>query len=237
MTRLLDETRAAREKALLDKISDLEKKVESGGSPSALDVRLKAIEDKLAGGHGTQSMTIYDAKGQPIVVPYDPSFMEAMRRQADAQHELEQQKFWLQLFGNKDGAGSEFKEAIKRLEDQVAEANKNVEKFKEALLNQQIASLHEQLDDLKEELKTAPGEGKSVLDFAQEAGANIREGAAEAGKLVKDAVHEGMQDIKEIMTNRPRTPPPSVNRSPQQIADIMVAENQVLSALGEKPNA
>jgi hypothetical protein len=78
------------------------------------------------------------------------------------------------------------------------------------------------------------GENKGVLDFAGEAAQDIREGAAEIAKQVKEGVTESIDKLSQIITNRPTTTVPVVQRTPEEIADIMDAENTFLGSIGEK---
>ena len=80
----------------------------------------------------------------------------------------------------------------------------------------------------------AAGDGKGILEFAREAGADVKDGALAAAKEVRDSVDKGLDTIKEIVTRQPAAPANAVPRNPQQITAILEGENKFLQAIGER---
>ena len=231
------ELRRQEQQVLLDRIA----KLESGGSRDPVLARLEAIEKQITGGGMPTTMTIYDEKGHPMVLPYDRSFQDAMTRKAEAETKLQEFNQMLAMMGNRGGMDEATKAQMKRLEDATADANKRVEDLVKAMTDQRMAQLEAAVKNAQDRAKAAEeaaaagtGETKGVLDFASEAAGDMREGAAEIAKQVKEGVSESIEKLGQIITNHPITTTPAVQRTPEEIADIMDAENTFLGSIGEK---
>ena len=176
-----------------------------------------------------------------MVLPYDRSFQDAMTRKAEAETKLQEFNQIIALTGNRGGVDEATKAQMKRLEEETATANKRVEELIKAMTDQRIAQLEAGVKEAKDRAKAAEeavangtGESKGVLDFASEAAQDIRAGAAEAAREIKEGVTESIDKLSQIITNRPTTTAPAVQRTPEEIADIMDAENTFLGSIGEK---
>ena len=103
-----------------------------------------------------------------------------------------------------------------------------------ALTDQKIARLEERVKNA-EDLALHPTDGKGVLDVVSEAGADLREGAAEAGKELKVAVTDGFATLAKLFSKNPveTIAQPFVAKSPQRIAMILSAENDYMRAIHE----
>jgi hypothetical protein len=231
------EQRRQEQQVLLDRIA----KLESGGFRDPVLARLESIEKQISGGGMPTTMTIYDEKGHPMVLPYDRSFQDAMTRKAEAETKLQEFNQIIALTGNRGGVDEATKAQMKRLEEETATANKRVEELIKAMTDQRIAQLEAGVKEAKDRAKAAEeavangtGESKGVLDFASEAAQDIRAGAAEAAREIKEGVTESIDKLSQIITNRPTTTAPAVQRTPEEIADIMDAENTFLGSIGEK---
>jgi hypothetical protein len=86
-------------------------------------------------------------------------------------------------------------------------------------------------------VNSGSGDGKGVLDVAQNAGQDLKEAAVALGKGIQDNIDKGIDSIREVITNKPTGSVNQVARSPQQIAAIMQGENDLLNSLGVRPNA
>ncbi len=230
---LREERQREHEQQLLNRIAELEKRQESGqGSP--LMTRLEAIEKKLEGSSQSSTMTIYDEKGNPMVLPYDRSYMVALNRKQEVETEAIRTAQMIELLKGRGDSGDKYTPLLEALKKEQEAANRKVEELTKSLSDQRIGHLEERIKAAEELALSSGGEGKGVLEFAAQAGADIKEGAAAALKEVGDRVDRGVDTLKEVITNRPAAPPVTTPRSPQEIADIMETENAVLHAIGEQ---
>lgn len=234
IARLREERQREHEKTLLDRISELEKKLEHSGQLSPLEQKVKELEERLSGGGQAATMTIYDEKGNPMVLPYDRSYMQAIIRKQEVETEKIKTEQLLQMLGNRGDNTEKFTPLLDALKKEQAEANKKVEDLTKSLADQRIAHLEERVRAAEDLAASGTGESKGILEFAAEASENIRDGAAAAGKELKDSIEHGVDTIKEVITNRPPAPPNPNPRTPGQIADIMESENSFLASVGEK---
>jgi phage-related tail protein len=112
-------------------------------------------------------------------------------------------------------------------------ANKKIDELTKQMYDNQIAALKSEIKAAQDMATNSGGDGKGVLDVATEAGENLKEGAMAIAREVKESMDSGMNNLKEILTNRPSTPVTTVNRSPQEITAIIEEENALLGSLGE----
>lgn len=233
LARLREERQREHEQQLLNRIADLEKKMETGGQASPLMTRLEAIEKRLEAGGQASTMTIYDDKGNPMVLPYDRSYMAALNRKAEVETEAIRTAQMIELFKGRGGGDEKWQPLLESLKEEQKLANKRVEDLTKSLADQRIDHLEERVKAAEELAASSGGEGKGILEVASEAGADLKEGAADVVREVKGSVEHGIDTIREILTNRPVPPANATPRSPQEIADIMEAENTFLGTIGE----
>jgi hypothetical protein len=190
LANLKSEREKEREEKLLSRIAELEKKLESG--------------------QGLKVMTIYDEKGNANVLPYDASYMEAMK--------LQQMK---QLFMSDDNS------QLIMLQKQVADLTK-------ALNDEKMTSMRKEIIELKE-LAAHPADGKGILEVAESAGTDVKDLLIAAGKEVKNTLEDGLSNIAAAVSNKGKIGQDPFNdgiqRTPEQIIGIMETENALLEAL------
>lgn len=234
LARLREERQKDKEQQLLNRISDLEKKLETGGTGTPMMQRLEAIEKRLEGGGQPPTMTIYDDKSNPMVLPYDRSFMAALQRKMDVEAEAVKTTQLMEILKVRGGDDSKLTPILERLQKDQEAANKRVEELKTALQDQRVQHLEERVAKAEELAASAGGDSKGILDLAAEAGADMRSGAAEAVTALKEGIDKTVERVTDAVKNRPTSSTPAANRSPDQIVGIMEAENQFLTAIGEK---
>lgn len=235
LNRLREERQKEHEQRLLDRIAELEKKAEGGGPGgylATLEAKIKELENRLTGGSAT--MTILDDRGNPMVLPYDRSYMAALNRKAEVETDAIKTTQMIELFKGRGDGSDKYTLILESLKKEQEAANKRVEDLTKALNDQRIAHLEERIKAAEEMAGSMGGEGKGVLDLASEAGSDIKEGVQFAAEKLKETISEGFDKASSIMANRP-APVTIVNpRTPEKIADIIDAENEFLSAIGEK---
>lgn len=233
--RKLDEERQQeREQRLLDEIKSLREKVESGVQSNPILSRLEAIEKQISGSGQQSTMTIYDEKGNPMVLPYDRSLMAAITRKNEVEAravETEQMMRLLMVRGTDD---SKYVPLLEQLKKEQEAASRKVEELTKSLMDQKIEHLEERVKNAEEMAASNIGEGKSVLDYAQQAGDDLKDGIETVAKEVKSGLDHVTDRISDIVTSRPPTPKTVTTRTPQQIGDILEAENNFIRAIGEK---
>lgn len=236
VARMREDRQKEHEQQLLERIKDLEKKLETGGQIDPTVARLEAIEKKLDGGGQATTMTIYDGQGNPMVLPYDRSFVIALTRKQDAEAELVKTRQFAEMFNARGGSDERLTPVLKALEDKFNESAKKVEELTKTIQDDRIKGLEARVKAAEDLALSGTGEGKGVLEFAEGASADIREGAMALGKDIKDGVTESIEKLTGLLTKRSATPVTALAtpRSPDQIADIMESENAFLSAIGEK---
>ena len=222
------------------KLGDLESKLHSAMEPGAGS----ATE--------TKTMTIADEHGNPMVIPYDPMLMEAIRREQEARaRKAEREEMMTQMaaFTGKGSPDTEsLKDLLKPFDDALKEARGEVAKLREDLQNQRLEALRKETEGAKQEAAEAKqeareakemaaaggGEGKGLLDYAGTAGAEARDALDKVAKDIRGTV-EGMGDkITSVLTGARIPPRPRQGSSltPSEVADIMEVENRISQRIG-----
>jgi hypothetical protein len=233
VTHLREERQRDNEKRLLDRIAELEKKNEGGGRVAQLEAELKQLKESLSAPGQAPTMTIYDGAGNPMVLPYDRSYMEALRRKQEVETEASRTEQMVRMMSLNHGKDNEFEPILAQMKADREAANKKIDELTKQMYDNQIAALKSEIKAAQDMATNSGGDGKGVLDVATEAGENLKEGAMAIAREVKESMDSGMNNLKEILTNRPSTPVTTVNRSPQEITAIIEEENALLGSLGE----
>ena len=85
LNRLREERQREHEKQYEDRIKELESKISGGSEVEKLRTEIEDLKKQLSGGGQANYMVIMDEKGQPMQLPYDRSFMEALRRKQEVE--------------------------------------------------------------------------------------------------------------------------------------------------------
>ena len=168
-------------------------------------------------------MTIYDSNNNPMRIPTDRGLIEALRNKAAAEARLVEFQSMREMMGNNNSGNSE-----------IAALQKKVDDLVKALTDQKISRLEERVK-LAEEAALHSTDGKGVLDVMSEAGADLREGAAEAGKELKESIDQGFATLSKMFSKNSVDPiaQPLVTKSPERIAMILEAENHYMKSIHE----
>ena len=234
VTHLREERQRDNEKRLLDRIAELEKKNEGGGRVAQLEAEIKQLKESLSGAGQAPTMTIYDGNGNPMVLPYDRSYMEAMRRKQEVETESLRTEQMVRMMSLNGGKPDQFEPILAQMKADREAANKKIDELTKQMYDNQIAALKSEIKAAQDMAANSGGDGKGVLDVATEAGENLKEGAMAIAREVKESMDTGLTKIGEILTNRPPVPVTTVNRSPQDITAIIEEENALLGSLGEQ---
>jgi hypothetical protein len=231
---LREERQRDNEKRLLDRIAELEKKNEGGGRVAQLEAEVKKLTESLSGAGQTPTMTIYDGAGNPMVLPYDRGFTEALRRKQEVETESLRTEQMVKMMMLNGGKPDQFEPILAQMKADREASNKKIDELTKQMYDNQIAALKSEIKAAQDMAANSGGDGKGVLDVATEAGENLKEGAMAIAREVKESMDTGLTKIGEILTNRPPAPVTTVNRSPQDITAIIEEENALLGSLGEQ---
>jgi hypothetical protein len=234
LNHLREERQRDNEKRLLDRIAELEKRNEGGGVIEQLKAEIKQLKESLAGAGQASTMTIYDSAGNPMVLPYDRGFTEALRRKQEVETESLRTEQMVRMMMLNGGKPDQFEPVLAQMKADREAANKKIDELTKQMYDNQIEALKHEIKAAQDMAANSGGDGKGVLDVATEAGENLKEGAMAIAREVKESLDNGMTNLKEILTNRPPAPANTVVRSPQEISGIIEEENALLGSLGEQ---
>ncbi len=234
LARLREDRQREEKQQLLNRINEMEKKLEGGGEVAKLQAQIEDLKRSLAGAGQATTMTIYDDKGNPMVLPYDRSYMAALNRKQEVETEAIRTEQMMKMLTLSGGNSDKYSPLMESLKKDMEAANKRVEDLTKAMMDQRIDHLEARVKAAEELAVSGGGDGRGILEVVEQAGTDFKEGAMAVGKEVKDSFDSGMKTIKEIVTNRPATVVNTTPRSPQEISAIMEAENVFLSSLGEQ---
>ena len=131
--RLRDERHQDNEKRLLDRIAELEKKNEGGGVVAQLQAQIEELKKQLSGAGQQATMILYDDKGNPMQVPYDRSFMEALRRKQEVETESARTEQMIKLMTLNGGSNDRFDQMMAEMKADREAANKRIEELSKAI--------------------------------------------------------------------------------------------------------
>lgn len=222
---------------LVNRTAELEEKLKEGGPQQGSQ-------------QGEKTMTIADERGNPMVVPFDPLLMDAIRREQEAKsRKAEREEMLAQMAGlGRGGTDQEAMKAIlKPYEDEMKAARDQISQLQQDLRQQQIDQLKKETEAAKTEAKTATAEAreakemaaaatrgdKNLADYLGEAGTEAKDAIQKAAKDVKDGLTEAGDRVASIVTGRAPTRR-EAPKSPGDVAAIMEAENEFLAKLQPK---
>jgi hypothetical protein len=202
-----------------------------------------------------RTMTIADEHGNPMIVPYDPTLMDAIRREQEARaRKAEREELINQMTGlglGKGTGGEDVKEAVKEAlkpyEEEIKASREQVTKLQDELRQQQQDQTRKQIEAAQEEAKGAKAEAREAKEMAAAAAKGDKTMAdylGEAGVEAKDAIQKAAKDIKEGLTDAGERVASIVTgrapvrreapKSPGDIAAIIGAEDEFLAKLQPK---
>jgi hypothetical protein len=234
LNHLREERQRDNERRLLDRIAELEKKNEGGGVIAQLQAEIKQLKESLSGTGQTPTMTIYDGAGNPMVLPYDRGFLEALKRKQEVETESIRNEQFVKMMMMNGGKKDDFEPILAQMKADRETANRKIDELTKQMYDSQIAALKTEIKAAQDMAASSGGDGKGILDVATDAGENLKEGAMAVAREIKESVDSGMNNIKEILTNRPPARVNTVARSPQEISGIIEEENALLGSLGEQ---
>jgi hypothetical protein len=237
LDKLREDRQKEKEQQYENRIKELENKLSGGSEVDHLRAQIEELKKQLSGAGQASSMIIYDEKGNPMQVPYDRGFMEALKRRQDVETEAARTESLIKMLALNGGSSDKYDAMIAELKADRLEANKRIEDLTKQITDQRIQHLEERVRSAEEMAASGGGDGKGILEVAQSAGADMKDGIMAAARGIQDNLDKGLDTIKEVITARPAAAASPPARTPQQIAGIMQGENDLLNALGERPNA
>ncbi len=222
---------------LVNRTEELEQKLKEGGPQQGSQ-------------QGEKTMTIADERGNPIIIPYDPVYMDVLRREQEAKaRKAEREEMLTQMaaFSGKGTDQESMKAFLKPLEEAVqaarAEATEMRRKMEEqtqkdlerrtATAEERAATAERKAEEAKEMAVAAARGDKTLADYLGEAGTEAKDAVQKAAKDVKDGLTEVGDRVVSVVTGRvpARREAP---KSPGDIAAIISAEDEFLAKLQPK---
>jgi len=200
-----------------------------------------------------RTMTIHDEQGRPMTVPYDPEMAAALRHEVEMRVRVAERKEMFEMIAAlnprpQENAGEALKAALAPLEAQMKAAQDEVVRLRTEMQEERLASAQKAAEEAKSEAMQARHEAqqakemaasasrgdKTVVDYMQEAGIEMKTAMQEAGQGLQSTVKDMGRGLTNIATRTPPAPETRLdgNVKPQEIADLMQVEDRILEKIG-----